>query len=97
MNIHLNIGQRSTINTPNAYMSMETISADGLLNKMIQQVENAQIQLPSQFNSNFDGNSTLSLRVCSEDWSFSSIGFCFLLLVNIRTIGSTGKFESVIE
>ena len=67
MNIHLNMGQRSTMNTSNAFMSMETISADGLLNKNIQQVENAQIQLPSEFNSNFDRNSPLSLRVCSED------------------------------
>ena len=67
MDIHLNIGQKSIINTANAYMSMGTISADGLLNKMIQQVENAQIQLPAQLSSNFNRNATLSLRVCSED------------------------------
>ena len=97
MSIHLNIGQRSTINTPNAYMSTETISAEGLLNKNIQQVGNAQIQLPSQVNSNFNGNSTLSLRVCLEDWSLFSIVFVFPLLVNIRTISSTGRFEIVIK
>ena len=96
MSIHLNIGQKSIINTPNAYISMETISAEELLNKKIHQVGNAQIQLPSQFNSNFDRNSTLSLRVCSEDGPFFSIVFVFLL-VNIRTISSTGKFEIVIE
>ena len=67
MDIHLNIGQKSIINTANAYMSTETISADGLLNKNIQQVANAQIQLPSQFNSNLSRDSPLSLRVCSED------------------------------
>ena len=69
MDIHLNIGQRSTINTANAFMSIETISADGLLNKNIEQVGHAQIQLPAQFNSNFNRNSTLSLRVCFDDSS----------------------------
>lgn len=66
MNIHLNIGQNSIINTPNVYMSLETISADELANKSIQQVGSAQIQLPSQFNSSLDRNSTLSLRSTLE-------------------------------
>ena len=64
LSIHLNIGQNSSINTPNVYMSLETVSADRLLNKRIEQVGSAQIQLPSQFNSTLDRNSTLSLRVC---------------------------------
>ena len=67
MNIHLNIGQNSTINTPNVYLSMETISSNGLINKKIEQVGNAQIQLPSQFNLTLNANSTFSLRVCSEN------------------------------
>ena len=45
-------------------MSMETISAKDLFNKTIEQIENAQTQLPSQFNSNFDRNSTSLFRVC---------------------------------
>ena len=67
MSIHLNSGQRLIINSPNMfiYMSMEMISAEGLLNK--------KIQLPSQFSSNFDRSSTLSLRVCSEDYGHYSI------------------------
>ena len=38
MSIHLNSGQRLIINSPNMfiYMSMEMISAEGLLNKKIQ-------------------------------------------------------------
>ena len=64
LNTHLNIGQKSIINTPNVYMSMETISMNKLSNKNIQQVGSAQIQLPSQFNSSLNNNSTLSLRVC---------------------------------
>ena len=67
LNIHLNIGQNSTINTPNVYLSMETISSNGLINKKIEQVGNAQIQLPSQFNLTLNQNSTFSLRVCFEN------------------------------
>ena len=67
LNIHLNIGQNSTINTPNVYLSMETISSNGLINKKIEQVGNAQIQLPSQFNFTLNQNSTFSLRVCFEN------------------------------
>ena len=66
MNIHLNIGQNSIINTPNVYMSLETISADELANKKIQPMGSAEIQLPSQFNSNLDRNSSLSLRSTLE-------------------------------
>jgi hypothetical protein len=52
------------MNTSSAFMSLETISSETLLNKQIQQVGNAQINLPSKFNSNLNNISTISLRVC---------------------------------
>jgi hypothetical protein len=45
-------------------MSLETISIESFSNKIIQQVENAQIHLPSNFNLNRNNTQTLSLRVC---------------------------------
>ena len=64
LNIHLNIGQNLTMNTPHAFMSVETVSMESLPNKQIQQVGNAQIHLPSNFNANLSNNSTISHRVC---------------------------------
>jgi hypothetical protein len=65
LNINLNIGQNLTLNTSSVFMSLETISIKSLPNKLIQPVGNAQIQLPSNLNSNFDNDQTISLRVCS--------------------------------
>ncbi len=65
LNINLNIGQNLTLNTSSVFMSLETISIQSLPNKMIQPVGNAQIQLPSNLNSDFDNDQTVSLRVCS--------------------------------
>ncbi len=65
LNINLNIGQNLTMNTSSIFMSLETISIKSLSNKMIQPVGNAQIQLPSNLNSDFDNDETISLRVCS--------------------------------
>ena len=64
LNIHLNIDQGLVLNTPNVFMSLETISAGTLVNKKIQQVGTAQISLPMKFNPNISNNSTISLRVC---------------------------------
>ncbi len=63
LNIHLNIGQNLTINTSNVFMSLETITMNSLLNKKIQQVENALIHVPSNFTSNINKNTTISIRV----------------------------------
>ena len=60
LNIHLNIGQNLTMNTSSVFMSLETISIESLSNKIIQQVGNAQISLPSNMNN----DQTISLRVC---------------------------------
>jgi hypothetical protein len=63
LNIHLNIGQNLTINTSEVFMSLETLTMDFLSNKQIQQVGNAQISIPTNFNSNINKNSTISIRV----------------------------------
>ncbi len=64
MNIDLNIGQSMAINSSSVFMSLETISFQSLSNKLIGQVENAHIQIPSNFSSNSNINGTISLRVC---------------------------------
>jgi hypothetical protein len=76
LNIHLNIGQNQTINTSSVFMSLETISVESLSNKLIQQIGNAQISLPSNINSNFNGDQTISLQVC----------FLFQLLLNFINV-----------
>jgi hypothetical protein len=64
LNIHLNIGQNSTLNTSAAFMSLETLSIQLLSNKQIQQVGNAQIHLPTL---NINQNRTVLLQVrCLE-------------------------------
>jgi hypothetical protein len=61
LNIHLNIGQNLTMNTSSVFMSLGTISINSLSNKVIQQVGNAQIYLPSNIAND---DQTVSLRVC---------------------------------
>ena len=46
LNIHLNIGQNSIIDTSQVFMSLETKSIESLSNKLVKQVGNAQIQFP---------------------------------------------------
>ncbi|CAF3684254.1 unnamed protein product [Adineta steineri] len=62
LNIHINIGQNFTINTPSTFMSLETISIETLSNKQIQQVGNGQINIPEHLNSSISNNSTVMLR-----------------------------------
>ena len=69
LNIHLNIGQDLTMNTSEVFMTLETKSIQSLSNKLVKQVGNAQIQLPSNFNSNSSSEATVSIRV----------NFCFSL------------------
>jgi hypothetical protein len=63
ININLNIGQNSKINTSQVFMSLETQSLESLSNKLVKQVGNGQIQLPETFNSNLSTNSKISIRV----------------------------------
>jgi len=64
LNIHLNIGQNSTMNTSSVFLSIETTSITSLSNKIIQQVGNAQIHIPSSFTLSTNNNTSISLRVC---------------------------------
>ncbi|CAF1124640.1 unnamed protein product [Adineta steineri] len=62
LNIHLNIGQNSTINTSQSFVSLETISTESLKDRLVKQVENAQFSIPSDFILNTTSNSSISLR-----------------------------------
>ncbi|CAF4003433.1 unnamed protein product [Adineta steineri] len=62
LNIHLNIGQSSLMNTSQSFVSLETISIQSLKNKLVKQVENAQFNIPSDFILNTTSNSSISLR-----------------------------------
>ncbi|CAF3967703.1 unnamed protein product [Adineta steineri] len=62
LNIHLNIGQSSLMNTSQSFVSLETISIASLKDRLVKQVENAQFSIPSDFVLNTTSNSSISLR-----------------------------------
>ncbi|CAF0849209.1 unnamed protein product [Adineta steineri] len=62
LNIHLNIGQSSLMNTSQSFVSLETISIQSLKDRLVKQVENAQFSIPSDFILNTTSNSSISLR-----------------------------------
>ncbi|CAF1360361.1 unnamed protein product, partial [Adineta steineri] len=62
LNIHLNIGQSSIINTSQSFVSLETISIASLKDRLVKQVENTQFSIPSDFILNTTSNSSISLR-----------------------------------
>ena len=62
LNIHLNVGQQSIVNTSQIFMSLQTQSMQSLANQHIQQVDNVSIVLPSIFQTNTSLNSTISVR-----------------------------------
>ncbi|CAF0882123.1 unnamed protein product [Adineta steineri] len=62
LNIHLNIGQNSIINTSQTYMSLETISTQSLSDRIVKQIGNAQFHIPSDLNLITNDNSSISLR-----------------------------------
>ncbi len=63
LNIQLNIGQSMTMNTTSVFVSLETASIASLSSKLMQQVGNAQIRLPSVFNSTINNTASVSVRV----------------------------------
>ena len=69
LNLHLNLGQNSQINTPEVFMSMETLSIQSLSNKSIQSIDNAQMIFPSIFNFT-NLSDSISLRVNQSNSSF---------------------------
>ncbi len=64
LNIHLTIDQNMIMNLSSVFMSLERISFQSLTNKLINQIENAHIYIPSNFHSNLTDNKPVSLRVC---------------------------------
>ncbi|CAF4200745.1 unnamed protein product, partial [Adineta steineri] len=62
LNIHLNIGPSSLMNTSQSFVSLETISIQSLKDRLVKQVENAQFSMPSDFILNTTSNSSISLR-----------------------------------
>jgi hypothetical protein len=76
LNIHLNIGQNSIINTSSVFMSLQTLSVESLSNIVVQQIGiNTQIHMPSTFSLNISNTSTISLRVRFLEFSFFD-NFC---------------------
>jgi uncharacterized integral membrane protein len=73
------------MNTSQVFMSLETKSIESLSNKIIKQVGNAQIYLPSNVKSNTTNNQKISIRVCIFR-IISLILFLFFILVNDATI-----------
>jgi exosome complex RNA-binding protein Rrp4 len=63
LNIHINVGQNYTMNTSEIFLSMETMTVNSLSNKLLKQVGNAHIHIPSNFNSSCNRTQTVSLRV----------------------------------
>ncbi len=83
VNIHLNVGQNLTMNTSQTFMSLETISIESLSNKIVKQVGNAQMHIPSDFILNTTNNLSISLRV-----SFYYSNQFYLFFDSVK-IGST--------
>ena len=63
LNIHLNLGQTSTMTTSSVIMSVETLTANSLPNKLIQPIGNAGIRIPFNFTALRGYNQLISLRV----------------------------------
>ena len=58
-NIHLNIGQKMIIDTPETFVSFETISIESISNKSVQQIGKAEIHLSFNITSSFKKNSSV--------------------------------------
>ncbi|CAF0777082.1 unnamed protein product [Adineta steineri] len=100
LNIQLNIGQNSTINTSQTFMSLSTISINSLSNKQIQQIDNAQFNIPSNININITNNSPISIRsimntLASFDKSQSNTNLSRLISLSILDqYGNQLSFET---
>ncbi len=96
LNIHLNIGQDLIMNTSEVFMSLETNTINSLSNKQIKQIGNGQISLPTNFNSNINKNSTVSIRVCFLIF-FSNFSFLIYFVVKNGTTCFIWKFKIFIK
>ena len=67
LNIHLNIGQNLTINTPSILMTLGRVPWASLPTKGSQHLQAAEIRLPLNLYSNVTADSTVvTYRVCSR-------------------------------
>ena len=67
LNIHLNIGQSTMVNTSAVFVSVQTLSADSLSNRAISQVGNARIQMPSTVTLDNSTHGSIRLRVSDQN------------------------------
>ena len=63
LNIHLIVGKNLVMNTSAVLLSVEALSVSSLSNKLIEQIGNAQIRMPSKFSLTTTDNTSISLRV----------------------------------
>ncbi len=97
LNIHLNIGQNLIMNTSSVFLSLETTSLNSLSNKLIKQIGNAQIQMPSNFKLNSTDNTSISLRVNLFVQYLNHHCFVLVFLVNDTTTCFIWKFSFSIK
>jgi hypothetical protein len=93
LNIHLNLEQNLTFETPNAFMTLGTVPMQSLSNRILSPLVNSPIRLPKHFSSSsLNNQSSVSFRVCLD----SSIDFEYLHsdLVIDSTVGIIGSFFS---
>ena len=81
LNNHLNIEQNFIINSSSVFMSLQTTMIQSFASGIIKWIGNAQVQLPSNMNSN--DNHLVSFRVCIFSYEFSSL--LSYLIVNCST------------
>ena len=62
LNIHLNLGQSTQMNTPSVFMSVETTTTQSLANKSIEQGGNAKIQMPINCETDLTNHSSITIR-----------------------------------
>lgn len=66
LHLHLNRGQHFRINTPEVFMSAETLSSQSLSNKLIEQVPNARIRFPTNVPVNLNGSISIEVSFFSS-------------------------------
>ena len=64
LNIHLNIGQNTTMNTAASFQALGKVSMASLANRRLPQVAGGRVQLPSTLHSNQTDSAAVSFRVC---------------------------------
>jgi hypothetical protein len=85
LSIQLNLGQSMMMNTTSVFVSFETASMGSLSNKLIQQVGNAQIRLPSTFDSAINYTASVSVRVSFFPFIFITILTLFSIVDDATT------------